>query len=118
MSRIYRYTLLIAMFAVTAGCTKAANVSAETRGWECHEQECKVAFVLESEASADRTVAYVVRAHRISKIPGGDGAQRNEVVGESRGSVQLHPMQKLELSERVVVLAKPTQVVTTAWVSE
>lgn len=113
-----RLALLAAMCSVSVACTGGAEVSVETREWKCSGLECTVTFALESQASSSQTVTYMLRAHRVSRIHGGEGSRRNEVVGARRGQVELHPRQSRNFSETLLVTAKPSQIVVTAWIPE
>jgi hypothetical protein len=91
-------------------------VSANAERWECSPQRCLVTFELTNTSNESKRVSYAVEGHRVRNI--GDGAKRNEVVGNFAGETVLSPLEKRKLTQSIETYAKPTQVVVTAWVRD
>lgn len=100
------------------GCAEDGSISAKTHSWECSKQECTIAFSLKNDSTRRTPVAYVLRAHRVTSIPGGDGARRDEIVGELRGDADLLGLEERQMTNKLRVRAKPTQIVASVWLPE
>lgn len=100
------------------GCAQDGSISAKTHTWECSKQECTIAFSLKNDSTRRARVAYVLRAHRVTSIPDGDGARRNEIVGELRGDVELLGLEERQMINQLQVRARPTQIVASVWLPE
>lgn len=112
-----RIVLLVLTASLLGACGGAA-VSGQAESWECSSKTCVVEFSLSNESNKREWVSYRVRAHRVKPIPGGEGAKRNEVVGESAGEAELLGLESRKMSQSIFVSAKPTQVVVSAWVRD
>lgn len=94
------------------------EVSTQAERWECDSEACLVEFSLSNESNKRQWVSYKLRAHRVKPIPGGEGARRNEVVGEFPGEAELLGLESRKISQSISVSAKPTQVVVKTWVRD
>lgn len=109
---------LLVFTASLLGACGGEAVSTQAERWECSSEACVVEFSLSNESNKRQWVSYRLRAHRVKPIPGGEGARRNEVVGEFAGEAELLGLESRKMSQSIVVSAKPTQVVVTAWVRD
>jgi hypothetical protein len=100
------------------GACGGVEISSHAERWECSSKACVVEFSVSNESNNREWVSYRVRAHRVRTIPGGEGARRNEVVGEFAGEAALLGLESRKMSQSISVSAKPTQVVVSAWVRD
>ena len=111
-------SLAVAICLVLAACGHE-GVSSETTQWHCAQEHCAVDFILTNHSYKRQQVAYVLRAHLIrSTVTGGGGAKTQETVGELHGEVELLGGEQRRMREILPVHARPTMIVTTAWVRD
>jgi hypothetical protein len=75
-------------------------------------------FTPNNQANKRQWVSYRFRAHRVKPLTEGEGARRNEVVGELAGEAESLGYESRITSQSPSVLAKPTQVIVSAWVPD
>jgi hypothetical protein len=107
--------IITALFLAACG---GERVSARIERWECTAESCVASFVLSNGSNKRQLVNYELRAHRVSAIRGGEGARRNEVVGELADAAELSGLEKRHMTRSLAVSARPTQVVVSAWVRD